>query len=157
MIYYYKIDIRGNFHLTENNVDERSAHLNEFEVKFLRKVLENELLDGFLQRLDYLRGALEAKNGIELKTYYVLIKALVNHSFQTNFEVIEPRYYVHVLPTKEGYLNVQPGNDLFLDDNYEWGNNKTKFTREEIQEMKFDEQFKNINFDTCLERVEEDD
>lgn len=159
MIYYYKIDVRGNFYLTENNVDEHSVFLSEFEVDFLRKVLENELLDSLLKRLDYLRGALEAEDGIELKSYYVLVQALVTQSFQTFFKIAEPKYYVHVLPICEGYLNVEneTPKGVYFDTKKQWGGSKTKFTKFEIEGMKYDKHFKGINFDECLEEVPEDE
>lgn len=156
MVYYYEIDENSNFILSRHDIHESAVTLNEFQVKVLKRILGNDLLGNFLERSDCLRDFLE-EGSIDLETHYRLSKALVNRNFETDFKITEPRYYVHVLLTQEGYLNVQSGNDLFLDDNYEWGNNKTKFTREEIEEMKFDEQFKSINFDTCLERVEEDE
>lgn len=157
MIYYYKIDIKDNIFLTEHNVDEHSVFLSEFEVDFLRKVLENELLDSLLKRLDYLRGALEAEDGIEIKSYYVLVQALVTQSFQTFFKIAEPKYYVHVFPGYGGYLNVAPGNAFSLNDNEEWGVTKTKFTKEEVEELKKMPSLKGINFDECLEEVQEDE
>lgn len=155
MIYHYEIDVRGNFYLTENNVDERSVPLNEFEVKFLREVLENELLDNFLKRLDYLRSALEAEDGIELESYYALVKALVTQSFQTDFKIEEPKYYVRVLPLYGGYLNAdkETPNRFYFDTKSEWGESQTKFTKEEIEKLKKMPSLKGINFDKCLERV----
>lgn len=157
MIYNYEIDIKDNIFLTEHNVGEHSVFLSEFEVDFLRKVLENELLDSLLKRLDYLRGALEAEDGIELKSYYVLVQALVTQSFQTFFKIAEPKYYVHVLPIFEGYLNIFSNGEFSLDDNEERGAAKTKFTKFEIESMKYDKHFKGINFDECLEEVSEDE
>lgn len=65
MIYHYEIDIKDNIFLTEHNVDEHSAFLSEFEVDFLRKVLENELLDSLLKRLEDRKG--EVKDGSFVK------------------------------------------------------------------------------------------
>lgn len=157
MIYNYEIDEKGNFVLSGHDIHERTVTLNEFQVKFLKKVLQNKTLNIFLKQSDYLRGALEAEDGIDLETHYRLIKALVNRSFKTDFEINEPKYYVHVFPGYAGYLNVAPGNAYSLNDNEEWGNVKTKFTKFEIEGLKYDEHFKGINFDACLERVEEDD
>ena len=158
-MYYYEIDVKDNFILTELRVDEHSVPLNEFEVEFLRKVLENKMINNLLQRLDYLRGALEAKDGIELESYYALVKALVTQSFQTDFKIAEPLYYVHVLPVYGGYLNAdqEAHNKFYFDTKSEWGGSKTKFTKEEIEEFKKYPELKGINFDKCLERVEEDD
>lgn len=158
MTYYYRIDVKDNIILNEHNVDEHSIPLTKFEVKFLRKVLENELLDNLLERLDYLRGALEAIDGIEIESYYALVEALVSQSFKTDFEIPEPYYYVHVLPGDEGYLNKISDDKFHLSDNSEWGNiDKNWFTKSEIEMMKQDERFKGINFDECLEEVTEDE
>lgn len=159
MIYNYEIDIKDNIFLTEHNVDEHSVFLSEFEVDFLRKVLENELLDSLLKRLDYLRGALEAEDGIGLKSYYVLVQALVTRSFQTFFKIAEPKYYVHVLPVYGGYLNVdkETPNGFYFDTKNQWGGYRTEFTKEEIEELKKRPELKGINFDECLEEVLEDE
>lgn len=157
MMYYYEIDKKGNFILSGHDIHEHAVTLNEFQVKFLKKVLENKMLNIFLKQSDYLRGALEAEDGIDLETHYRLVKALVNRSFETDFEIEEPKFYVHVLAGEYGYLNVLPGNKPFLNSNEEWDDLKTKFTKFEIEGIKYDERFKGINFDACLERVEEDD
>lgn len=157
-MYYYKIDIKDNFILTELKVDDHSVPLSEFEVEFLRKVLKNKLLDNLLKRLDYLRGALEAEDGIEIESYYALVEALVTQSFQTDFKIAEPLYYVHVLPRAiEGYLNVDHDipNEFCFSTKYQWGKSQTEFTKEEIEELKKRPEFKGINFDECLEEVEE--
>ena len=157
-MYYYEIDVKDNFILTELRVDEHSVPLNEFEVEFLRKVLKNKLLDNLLKRLDYLRGALEAEDGIELESYYALVEALVTQSFQTDFKISEPRYYVHVLPQEKGYLNIQaPTNEFYIDTKVETGEFKTKFTKKEIEVFKEIPSLKGINFDECLEEVLEED
>lgn len=157
-MYYYEIDLKDNFILTELRVDEHSVPLNEFEVEFLRKVLKNKMINNLLKRLDYLRGALEAKDGIEIESYYALVKALVTQSFQTDFKIAEPRYHVHVLPGEsEGYLNASedaPGK-FFFDTKNQWGGSQTKFTKEEIEELKKRPELKGINIDECLEEVEE--
>ena len=158
-MYYYKIDIKDNFILTELKVDEHSVPLNEFEVEFLRKVLKNKTINNLLKRLDYLRGALEAEDDIELESYYALVEALVTQSFQTDFKISEPRYYVHVLPTFKGYLNVdeETSNEFHFDTKSEWGGSKTEFTKEEIEELKKNPRLKGINFDECLEEVLKED
>ncbi|MGN9066655.1 hypothetical protein [Ligilactobacillus agilis] len=156
MLYYYEIDENDNFILSGHDIHKRVVTLNEFQVKTLKRILGNDLLGNFLERSDCLRKFLE-EGSIDLETHYKLIKALVNWSFETNFEIAEPKFYVHVLPDNEGYLNVFPDDEPYLDDNKELGNAKTKFTKSEIEDMKCDEHFKGINFDECLERVEEDE
>lgn len=156
MVYYYEIDENGNFILSGHDIHERTVTLNESQVKILKRILGNDLLGNFSERLDCLRNFLE-KGSIDSETHYRLVAALVDWSFETDFEIAEPKFYVHVLPTFEGYLNIFPDDDFYLDDNEERGNAKTKFTKFEIEGMKYDEHFKGINFDKCLERVEEDD
>lgn len=162
MVYYYEIDFKkGKFILTENNVDEHSAFLEAFEVDVLKKTLENKFFNSDLKRLDYLRGVLDMddENGIDVGSYYSLVKAVVNRSFKTDSEISEPKFYVHVLPICEGYLNIDQAtpNGFYFDTKNQWGGSKTEFTKSEIEKMKYDEHFKGINFDECLERVEEDD
>ena len=160
MVYYYEIDENGNFILSGHDIHEHTVTLNEFQVKFLKKVLKNKMLNNFLERSDYLRDALEAKNGIDLETHYRLIKALVNRSFETDFEIAEPKFYVHVLPgTNEGYLNAneEAPNGFYFDTIKQWGGSQTEFTKEEIEELKKRPELKGINFDECLEEVLEDE
>lgn len=156
MVYYYEIDENGNFVLSGHDIHERAVTLNESQVKALKRILGNDLLGNFLERSDCLRNFLE-EGSIDLETHYKLIKALVNHSFETDFEIAEPKFYVHVLPSQEGYLNTFPDDEPHLDDNKEWGNAKTKFAKYEIENMKKDERFRAINFDECLEEVSEDE
>lgn len=161
MVYYYEIDFKkGKFILTENNVDEHSAFLEAFEVDVLKKTLENKFFNSDLKRLDYLRGVLDMddENGIDVGSYYSLVKAVVNQSFRTNFKIKEPKFYVHVLPIYEGYLNIseETPNAFYFDTKNQWKGNQVKFTKEEIEELKKYPQLKGINFDECLERVEED-
>lgn len=163
MVYYYKIDFKkGKFILTENNVDEHSVFLKDFEVEVLKKMLENSFFNSPLKCLDYLRGALDMdeEDGIDVGSYYSLVKAIVNRSFQTDFEIAEPMYYVHVLPKEaEGYLNANENalDGFYFDTKKQWGGSQTKFTKEEIEKLKKYPKLKGINFDKCLERVEEDD
>lgn len=158
MVYYYEIDENGNFILSGHDVHEHTVTLNEFQVKILKRILGNDLLSNFLERSDCLRNFLE-EGSIDLETHYRVIKALVNRSFETDFEIGEPKFYVHVLPVYEGYLNVdqETPNGFYFDAKNQWGGSQTKFTKEEIKELEKMPSLKGINFDTCLERVEEDE
>lgn len=159
MIYYYEIDENGNFVLRGHDIHERTVTLNEFEVKVLKRVLGNNLLGNFLERLDCLRSFLE-EGSIDPETHYRLVAALVDWSFETGFEINEPKYYVHVLPNQtEGYLNVdhEAPNGFYFDTKNQWGGSQTKFTKEEIEELKKMPSLKGINFDECLEEVQEDE
>lgn len=159
MVYYYEIDENGNFVLSGHDIHERTVTLNEFEVKILKRILGNDLLGNFLERLDCLRNFLE-EGSIDVETHYRLIKALANRSFETGFEIAEPKFYVHVLPgTREGYLNASEDNPgkFYFDTKNQWGGSQTEFTKEEIEELKQRPELKGINFDECLEEVMEDE
>lgn len=159
MVYYYEIDEKGNFVLSGHDIHERVVTLNKSQVKVLKRILNNDLLGNFLERLDCLRNFLE-EGSIDSETHYRLVAALVDWSFETDFEIAEPKFYVHVLPgASEGYLNVSEDypNDFRFDTKNQWGGSQTKFTKSEIEELKKRPELKGINFDTCLERVEEDD
>lgn len=158
MVYYYEIDENGNFILSGHDIHEHTVTLDEFQVKVLKRILDNDLLGNFLERSDYLRGLLE-EGSIDLETHYRLIKALVNRSFKTDSEINEPKFYVHVLPIYEGYLNATGDvpNGFYFDTKNQWGGSQTKFTKEEIEELKKYPELKGINFDKCLEEVQEDE
>lgn len=158
MVYYYEIDENGNFILSGHDIHERTVTLNEFQVKVLKRILNNDLFGNFLERLDCLKNFLE-EGSIDVETHYRLIRALANRSFKTDSEIEEPKYYVRVLPICEGYLNASEDapDGFYFDTKNQWGGSKTKFTKEEIEKLKKYPELKGINFDTCLERVEEDD
>ena len=158
MLYYYEIDENGNFILSGHDIHEHTVTLNESPVKALKRILNNDLLGNFLERLDCLRNFLE-EGSIDVETHYRLIKALVNRSFETDSEIAEPKFYVHVLPICEGYLNTseETPNGFYFDTKNQWGGSKTKFTKEEIEELKKYPELKGINLDECLEEVPEDE
>ncbi|GET11631.1 hypothetical protein SN811_01310 [Ligilactobacillus agilis] len=160
MVYYYKIDLKkGNFILSEHDADEHAVFLEYFDVEFLRRMVENRFINSTLECLDYLRGDLEVEGGIDVENYYSLSKVIVNRSFKTDFEIVKQRYYVHVLPQKKGYLNMSqaPTNEFYIDTKGETGEFKTKFTKKEIEVFKEMPSLKGINFDECLEEVEDDE
>ena len=158
MVYYYEIDENGNFVLSGHDIHERVVTLNESQVKVLKRILNNDLLGNFLERSDCLRNFLK-EGSIDLETHYRLIKALVNRSFETDSEINEPKFYVHVLPICEGYLNIdqETPNGFYFDTKNQWGGSQTEFTKEEIEELKKRPELKAINFDECLEEVLEED
>lgn len=158
MIYYYEIDENGNFILSGHDIHEHTVTLNEFEVKVLKRVLDNDLLGNFLKQLDCLRNFLE-EGSIDSETHYRLVAALVGWNFQTDFEIEEPKFYVHVLPIYGGYLNTdkETPNKFCFDTKSQWGGSQTKFTKEEIEELKKMPSLKGINFDECLEEAQEDE
>lgn len=157
MMYYYGIDKNDNIVEDTSSIVLPCFRLNETEVNFLVKMLKIERLNTPLHYLDYLRGAVEAIDGIDLTTYYSLVRVIIDRQFKTDFKIKEPRYYVHILPTPVDYLNMRDDGTFSITTPTERAGFKTKFTMAEIEEMKHDSRFKGINFDECLERVEEDD
>lgn len=74
----------------------------------------------------------------------------------------DPKYYVRLLASdNESYLRICRSSDNKVESIYFYGKEEeylreqTKFTKSEIEEMKQDPKFNGINFDNCLEPVEE--
>lgn len=159
MMYSYELDVNNNIVEDTSCIVGSWVCLNKTEVNFLVKMLKIGRLNTPLHYLDYLRGALEAINGIDLTTYYSLVRVIVDRHFTTDFKIKEPRYYVHILPTPFDYLNVRDDGTVSITDSRErvGASVKTKFTMAEIEEMKHDSRFKGINFNECLEEVKDGD
>lgn len=157
MMYYYGIDKNDNIVEDTSSIVLPCFRLNKTEVNFLVKMLKIERLNTTLHYLDYLRGALEAIDGIDLTTYYSLVRVIIDRQFKTDFKIKEPKYYVHILPSPVEYLNMKNDGTFSITTPTEMMGAKTKFTMTEIEEMKHDSRFKGINFDACLEEVEDDD
>lgn len=159
-MYYYNITEFGKFEERELvGVLYQYAVLEDYDLKTLKKVLQNPDSD---TKGDYLRELTELYNRNEINEhqYIRLCKAVADGKFVINTKFKEPLFYVHVLPNQtEGYLNVdhETPNGFYFDTKKQWGGSQTKFTKEEIEELKKHPKLKGINFDKCLERVEEDD
>lgn len=159
-MYYYNITEFGKF--KERKHDDvlcLYALLEDYDLKTLKKVLQNP--DSGTKG-DYLRELTEVYNRNEINEwqYVRLCKAIIDGKFSIKTNLKETLYYVHVLPgTIEGYLNAKE-NDLdgfYFDTKKQWGGSQTKFTKEEIEELKKMPSLKGINFDECLEEVQEDE
>lgn len=81
-----------------------------------------------------------------------IIKAFLVGEFVVD---ISKRYFIHILPGDDTYLNLNSEGEPFLNDMYQWGTHKTIFTKNEIEDMKKEERFRGINFDECLEEAVE--
>lgn len=159
-MYYYNITEFGK-------LEERKlvgmlyqyAVLEDYDLKTLKEVLRNPDSD---TKGDYLREPTEVYNRNEINEwqYIRLCKAVADGKFVINTKLKEPLFYVHVLPKQtEGYLNANENalGGFYFDTKNQWGGSKTEFTKEEIEELKKMPSLKGINFDECLERVEEDE
>lgn len=157
MIKYYSITngriIRHE--VSKETLDRVYHKLKPFEHELLKKFsfrTENkgdEALIDLIQLVSY-NGDLTTSRKLKV------IGAILAGEFTVDYG----RYYVHVLPQEpEGYLNASQDapNGFCFDTKNQWGGSQTKFTKEEIEELKKMPSLKGINFDECLERVEEDE
>lgn len=157
-MYHYNITEFGKFkeRKRDNGLYQYSL-LEDYDLKTLKKVLQNPDFDS---KGDYLRELTEEynQNNINEHQYIRLCKAIADGNFAIKTKLKEPLYYVHVLPgADEGYLNANEDapNGFYFDTKKQWGGSQTKFTKEEIEELKKMPSLKGINFDECLEEVEE--
>lgn len=156
-MYYYNITEFGK--LKERKCDGvlyQYSLLEDYDLKPLEEALQNPDCD---TKGDYLRELTEEYNRNEINEYqYIrLCKAIADGKFAINTKLEERLYYVHVLPDNEGYLNASEDapNGFYFDTKKQWGGSQTKFTKEEIEELKKRPELKGINFDNCLELAEE--
>ena len=158
-MYFYKID---NSEFKETKLDEKECAvlLSKDEIKILKEIIKNAYSTETHELILTASRAYMCNPNIKNLSYVRIVKALVDHKFVTKTKLKDPLYYIHVLPTAEGYLNfVKTFKYPLLRQNRETPNleYKVKFTRAEIEELKRNERFKSIDFDNCLEEVEEDE
>lgn len=158
-MYFYKID-NGEFQETKLDAKEYAVLLSKDEVKTLREIIRRAYSTETQELILTASNAYMCDPKIENQSYVRIIKALVDHRFVTKTKLKDALYYIHVLPTAEGYFNfVKTFRYPLLRQNRETPNleYKVKFTKAEVEELKRNERFKSINFDNCLEEVEEDE
>ena len=157
-MYYYNITEFNEFkERKRDGVLYQYAVLEDYDLKALKEVLQNPDSDG---KGSYLRELTEAynRNDINEHQYIRLCKTIADEKFAIKTKLKETLYYVHVLPKEtEGYLNANENalGGFYFDTKKQWGGSQTKFTKEEIEELKKYPELKGINFDKCLEEVEE--
>lgn len=157
-MYFYKIN-DGEFQETKLGEKECAVLLSKDEVKTLKEIIKRAYSTETQELILTASNAYMCDPKIENQSYVRIVKALVDHRFVTKTKLKDPLYYIHVLPTAEGYLNfVKTFKYPLLRQNRETPNleYKVKFTKAEVEELKRNERFKSINFDKCLEEVEED-
>ena len=159
-MYYYNITEFGKFEgRKRDGVLYQYALLEDYDLQTLKEVLQNPDSD---TKGDYLRELTEVynRNEINESQYIRLCKAIADGKFAIKTKSKETLYYVHVLPGEsEGYLNAneEAPDGFYFDTKKQWGGSQTKFTKEEIEELKKMPSLKGINIDKCLEEVEEDE
>lgn len=157
MIKYYSItngrSIRHE--ISKKDLDRVYHKLKPFEHELLKKFSFRTEKEGDEASLDLIQ--LVSYNGdLTVSRKLKIIGAILAGEFTVDYG----RYYVHVLPQQtEGYLNAsdEVPNGFYFDTKNQWGGSKTKFTKEEIEELKKYPELKGINFDKCLEEVQEDE
>ena len=157
-MYFYKID-NGEFQETKLDEKEYVVLLSKDEIKILKEIIKRAYSTETHELILTASNAYMSNPKIENLSYVRIVKALVDHKFVTKTKLKDPLYYIHVLPTAEGYLNfVKTFKYPLLRQNREGVDlgYKVKFTKAEIEELKRNERFKSIDFDNCLEEVEED-
>lgn len=157
-MYFYKIN-NGELQETKLDAKECAVLLSKDEVKILKEIIKNAYSTETHELILTASNAYMCNPKIENLSYVRIVKALVEHKFVTKTKLKDPLYYIHVLPTAEGYLNfVKTFKYPLLRQNRETPNleYKVKFTKAEVEELKRNERFKSINFDKCLEEVEEE-
>ena len=136
--------------------DHDYQFLDSSEVALLKELLHDPRR---MYRSDFLQAITDryASDKFNENECIRFSKAIIDHRFVTDEELEVPRYYVHVLPTEQGYLNIRLRDMIPLLGDTEEGWYKMKFTKTEIEELKQDPKFKGIDFDNCLEEVEDDE
>lgn len=151
-MYCYRIVMREFERIKYGDWIREYAVLDSAEVALLKKVLHTP---NHICRSDFLKVIIDkyAHGELTENKCVKLCSAIIDKRFSTDEELEIPKYYVHVLPTEQGYLNIRLRDMLPLLGDTEEGWYKMKFTKTEIEELKQDPRFKGIDFDGCLEEV----
>ena len=163
-MFYYKITNKGK--VEETNVKQpNSAVLNEYEVKKMQNIFDKCDLFGTEESyITMLSAVNELYDTTQLDStgYVNCSKAVIDGGFAMKARLNDPKYYVRLLASdNESYLRICYNSDDKVESIYFYGKEgeylreQTRFTKSEIEEMKKDPRFKGINFDNCLEPVEE--
>lgn len=98
--------------------------------------------------------------------YINLSSVILDGAFQTdaNIDELETKYYIHILPGDNMYLNVLMIADNVWDNHFTLntkegvsGNCLTKFTMDEVKQLQKYSPLRHINLLECLERVKMND
>lgn len=163
-MFYYEITKRGKIEET-NTKRPNSAILTEHEVRKMQNIFEEYEPFGtegsYIAMLEAVRE-LYATTKLDDTGYVNCSKAVIDGGFAMKAWLNDPKYYVRLLASdNESYLRICRNSDNKVESIYFYGKGaeylreQTKFTKSEIEEMKQDPKFNGIDFDNCLEPVEE--
>lgn len=155
MIKYYSIT---NNQVVEHNISKEEMEKVYYKLRPREFYLLHELASktpdsSDEETLDFIDRVLSVST-LSYSSNLKIIKAFLVGEFVVDFS---KRYFIHILPGDDTYLNLNSEGEPFLNDMYQWGTHKTIFTKNEIEDMKKEERFRGINFDECLEEALEDD
>ena len=163
-MFYYEITKEGKVEETSTK-RPNSAILTEHEVKRMQNIFDEYDIIGtdgsYIDMLNAVRE-LYATTKLDDTGYVNCSKAVVDGGFAMKARLDDPKYYVRLLASdNESYLRICRSSDNKVESIYFYGKEEeylreqTKFTKSEIEEMKQDPKFNGIDFDNCLEPVEE--
>lgn len=163
-MFYYEITNKGKVEET-NTKQPNSAVLTKREVEKMQNIFEEYEPFGtegsYITMLGAVSELYETKQ-LDSMEYLHCSKAVVDGGFAMKTRLNDPKYYVRLLASDdESYLRICYNSDNTAESIYFYGKRaeylreQTKFTKSEIEELKKDPRFKGINFDNCLELVEE--
>lgn len=155
MIKYYSI--------TNNEVVEHSVingemgkvyfKLNKHEFEILHDLALDLSDSSDEETLNFITRVLSAST-LSYSSNLKIIKAFLVGEFVVDYD---KRYAIHVLPGDDNYLNLTSKGKPFISYMQPREVFKSAFTKDEIADMKKDERFRAINFDKCMEKVNQNE
>lgn len=141
------------------------VQLSKSEVGKLRLVLENISLYCAPKALGTLTD-LYRRNLLTDNQYMNLSSAILDGVFKTDADIgeLETKYYIHILPGDNTYLNVLMIADNVWDNHFSLntkegfsGNCLTQFTMDDVKRLQKYSSLSHINLLECLEKVKMND
>lgn len=101
----------------------------------LENWINNNYSQFYLQRdNDYKLFAMNKvqKSHFDNSTKLLLIQAIIDDEWEVEEE---PLYYIKLIDSEIGYLNIKPNGTIMLSDKMETSWSKTKFTRDKVEKI----------------------
>lgn len=141
------------------------VQLSKSEVGKLRLILESISIYRAPRALGTLTD-LYRRNLLTDNQYMNLSNAILDGVFKTDADIdeLETKYYIHILPGDNTYLNILMTADNVWDNHFSLNtkdgvseNCLTKFTMDEVKQLQNYSPLRHINLLECLERVKMND
>lgn len=172
MFDFYNITDGSFKKLDQGSVDALSliaginpVQLSKSEVGKLRLVLESISLYRAPKALGTLTD-LYRRNLLTDNQYMNLSSAILGGAFKTDADIgeLETKYYIHILPGDNTYLNVLMIADNVWDDHFSLNTKEgvsenclTKFTMDDVKRLQKYSSLSHVNLLECLEKVKMND